>query len=147
MTRSPKNRNRGVGIVMVIAILVILAAISVGMVSMSRTQHISSAQDMESIKAFTSAGSGNEWGLYQAIKNGSCSASSTLDMTADTGFHVTVSCTADTYNEGESAPGTPASVTIYRIDSVACNSSSCPDPSRAGDPYYIERKRQVIATN
>jgi MSHA biogenesis protein MshP len=88
--------------------------------------------------------------LYQAFKGSwtACSgASQTLDLTASTGFRVTVSCDSRTFNEGESAPGTPRVVRIYTIDAVACSSASCPDNSGAIAPNYIERRQQVQASD
>ena len=95
---------------------------------------------------------GTEWGLFQALRNNSCSATATmLDLSADTGFWVSVQCFASTFNEGQTVNAlgalTAQTVTIYRIEATACNSATCPDPTNATSPGYIERKRQVIATN
>ena len=114
---------------------------------------MTAAQDVLSARAWQAARAGNEWGLYKALRgtwNGAaCAAtSSTLDLTADTGFHVTVSCDSTLYNEGESAAGTPRTIRVYSIKAVACPAVACPvvDASVTG-VGYIERSRVVIATD
>lgn len=144
-------RQRGFGAIAAIVVLVILAVLSAAIVSFSSVQQIGSAQDVMSVKAWQAARAGNEWGLYQALKGTwtSCSgASQSLDLTADTGFHVTVSCNSWPYNEGELTPGTAQTVRVYRIKSVACPAATCPatDTTVAG-PGYVERTRVVLVTN
>jgi MSHA biogenesis protein MshP len=144
------NRQKGFGAIAAIVILVILAVLAAAIVSLSTTQQITSAQDVMSAKAWQAARSGNEWGLYKALKTGSCIAApgSTIDLSADTGFHVTVTCDSWTYNEGETVPGTARLVTVYRITAVACPAAACPasNASVAG-VGYVERTRVVLATN
>ncbi len=66
----------------------------------------------------------------------------TLDLHIETGFWVTVTCVMQQYTEGTTT------LRVYRITSVACNSStSCPDNGLAVKPNYIERMREVIATD
>ena len=69
-----------------------------------------------------------------------------MDLTADLGMRVTVSCTSSLYNEGESAPGVPQTVRVYTLDAVACNApTACPDASRSTGPGYVERRLQINA--
>lgn len=149
--------QRGFGAIAAIVVLVILAGLSAAIISISTTQQISAAQDVMSARAWQSARAGNEWGLFQALQGGiwsgnACDAatplSQTLDLTADTGFFVTVSCRSWPYSEGEDAPGTAKTVRIYRITAVACPAAACPvtDATVAG-AGYIERTRVVIATD
>jgi MSHA biogenesis protein MshP len=148
-----RRMQRGFGAIMAIVVVVILAALSAALVTFGNTQQLSSAQDVLSTRAWAAARTGNEWGLHQALRNGgNCPGSTLLNLNADTGFWVTVNCTRFptliAYNEGESVPGTPQTVFIYRIESTACNSAAgCPDNALATSPGYVERKRQVIATN
>jgi MSHA biogenesis protein MshP len=142
--------QRGFGAIMAIVIVVILAALSAALVTFGNTQQLTSAQDLLSARAWAAARAGNEWGLYQALRNNTCNNAgpTLLDLSADTGFWVTVNRLAISSNEGESAPGTAQTVCVFRIESTACNSAAgCPDNARATTPGYIERKRQVIATN
>jgi MSHA biogenesis protein MshP len=150
--KRQRRTQRGFGAIMAIVIVVILAALSAALVTFGNTQQLTSAQDMLSARAWAVARTGNEWGLDQALRNGSCNASTLLNLSADTGFWVTVTCArippGTPYNEGESVPGTPRTIFIYRIESTACNSAAgCPDNALAASPGYVERKRQVIATN
>ena len=120
--------------------------------SIGTTQHLTSAQDVLSARAAQAARAGTEWGLHQAFKGPwtSCSgASQTLDLTAETGFRVTVSCQSTEYSEGETAPGVERKVRIFRISAVACPAASCPsaDPATVAGVGYVERTRTVIATN
>jgi MSHA biogenesis protein MshP len=142
------KRQQGFGAIAAIVILVILAGMSAAIVSIGTTQHITSAQDVLSAKAFQAARAGNEWGLFQALKNNACAASETLDLVSETGFNVTVYCEEKLFNEGESSPGTPQTVTLYEIQAVACPAASCPstDGATVAGLGYVERRRVVIAT-
>ena len=143
--------QRGFGAIMAVVVLVILAALAAAIVRFGSVAQATAAQNLLSARVSQAARAGTEWGLYQAFKGSwtACSASSqTLDLTSSTGFRVTVTCDSRTFNEGETSPGTPRIVRIYTIDAVACNGSvSCPDNSAAAAPNYVERRRQVQASN
>jgi len=154
------SKQHGFGAIAAIVVLVILAALAAAIVSVGTSQHLTSAQDVLSARAWQAARAGNEWGLFLARNNmnwagaaTSCdtaSRSATLDLSADTGFRVTVSCDSWSYNEGED-PGPPVAarqVRIYLITAVACPAAACPvtDATVAG-VGYVERTRTVIATN
>ena len=150
MSRRPHS-ERGFGAFAAVIVLVVLAAMAAAVVRLSSAQQLGTAQDLGAARAAQAARAGVEWGLYQAFKGGwtSCSAASqTLDLTADLGMRVTVSCSSTLYNEGESAPGVPQTVRVYTIDAVACNATAaCPDASRAPGPAYVERRLQIQASN
>ena len=151
MTRQ-RRHQQGFGAIAAIIVLVILAALAAAIVRFGSTAQTTSAQAVLAARALQAARAGTEWGLYQAFKGSwtNCSgASQTLDLTADTGFRVTVSCDWRSFNEGEdpAAPGTPLVVKMYVIDAVACNSTACPDNAKASTPGYVERRRQVQAAN
>ena len=143
--------GHGLGAISVIVVLVGLATMAAAVVRLGQQGASLSAQDVDSARASVAARTGLEWGLYQAFKGSwtTCSgANQTLDLTTDLGFRVTVSCDSTSYKEGESAPGTPRSVRVYTIDAVACNAPvACPDNTRATTPGYVERRRQVQATD
>lgn len=147
--------SRGLGAVAVILVLVVLAVIAAAVVRMGQQSQGQTAQGLQGARATAAARAGVEWGLYQAFKGSwtSCSNSSqTLDLGADGGgLRVTVTCNSQVYNEGESAPGTPATVRMFTIDAVACTSrtatTACPDATAAVTQGYVERWRQVHATN
>ncbi len=148
---SAIKREGGFGAIMAIIVLVVLAALAAAILRFSAVAQSTSAHNLLSARALQAARAGNEWGLYQAFKGSwtACSgASQTLDLSASTGMRVTVSCDSHSFNEGESAPGTPRTVRIYSIDAVACSSTtSCPDNVGATGPHYIERRLQVQASD
>jgi len=146
--RTRATSRRGFGSVAILVVLVMLAALAAAIVRLSATAQSSSALDTLSTRAEQAARAGTEWGLYQAFKGSwtACAgASQTLDLRADMGMVVTVSCTSNTYNEGESSPGVAKVLRVYTIDATACNSTSCPDNARATQKGYVERRRQVQA--
>lgn len=152
--------QRGFGAVAAIVVMVILAALAAAIVSVGSSQQLTSAQDVLSARAWQAARAGNEWGLYltrnnmdwEAAAGTSCDTATrtaTLGLVAATGFNVTVTCESWLYNEGETAPGTPQTVRIYRITAVACPAAACPSAAGAtvASPGYVERTRVVLATN
>lgn len=149
------RHQAGFGAIAAIVILVILASLAAALVKFGYVAQLSSAQDTLTARATSAVRTGNEWGLYQALKGGwaACAGTvQTLDLSADTGFQVTVTCDSTSYNEGESAPGTPRTVRLYSIDAVACNmplaaEPKCPNNGAAASPTYVERRRQVTAAN
>ena len=151
MSTPAQASQRGFGAIAAIVVLVVLAALAAAIVRFGAVAQSGAAQNLLAARALQAARAGTEWGLYQAFKGSwaACSsASQTLDLSASTGFRVTVSCNAVSYNEGETAPGTPRSVRVYTIDAVACNAAgACPDNSAATAPHYVERRRQVQASD
>jgi MSHA biogenesis protein MshP len=143
---SASFAQRGLGAVAAIVVLVVLAVIAAAVVRLSTSQQTGVAQQLQAARAAQAAQAGIEWGLYQALRNSSC-GSSTLDLSADLGMRVSVSCSVFTYNEGESAEGVAQPRRVYTIDATACNSTACPDAARATGPHYVERRRVVSATD
>ena len=156
---NPKQQH-GFGAIAAIVVLILMAALAAAIVSLGATQSTTAAQDVLAAKAWQAARAGNEWGLYQ-IKptiNGNwagattpCSTAAqtkTLDLSAATGFNVTITCTPYPYNEGESSPGVPLVIRAYRIVATACPAPavSCPNNAGAASANYVERTRSVIAT-
>ncbi len=149
-------RTRGFGAVAALVVLVILSVLGAAIARLGWTQQIGGAQDLNSARAQQAANAGAEWGLYQALKGSwtTCaSASQTIDMRASMGVVVTVTCNSATFVEGENGTGDPPTFTnrtlrTYLIDAVACNSTtSCPDNALASGVAYVERRRQVQATD
>ncbi len=141
----------GFGAIAAIVVLVVLASLAAAVVRFGVVAQTTSAQAVLAARALQAARAGTEWGLYQAFKGSwtTCaSASQTLDLTTDTGFRVTVSCTSSVFNEGEVSPGVPRTVRVFTINAVACNgASTCPDNARATTQGYVERRRQVQAAD
>lgn len=153
MNKAPNapKAQQGLGAIAAIALLVLLASAAAALLRMGQSTQLALAQDVQGERASLAARAGIDWGLYQALKGGwsTCAgATQTLDLVADTGMRVTVSCNSTNYNEGEASPGTPQTVRVYTIDAIACNASAtCPDASAAVGAVYVERRRQVQATN
>ena len=157
--KSAREQQRGFGAIMAIIILVVLASLGAGMVTLGTTQQLTEAQGVLAARAFAAARAGLDVGMFRAMSSltpadawKTCSSSPGqsifLDLSATTGFHVAVTCTSLTYNEGQSSPGVPTVVRIFTIQATACNSSSaCPDNVMATSPGYVERVRQVSVTN
>jgi MSHA biogenesis protein MshP len=159
MKLGQRRAQSGFGVIAAIVVLVILSALAAAIVSLSTTQQKTSSQDILSSRAWQAARSGNEWGLFQARNSaswggaGTCDTATrtvTLDLTADTGFFVTVTCSPLTYNEGEVVTAGvlgPQTTRFYTITAVACPVNSCPQASATvATPNYVERTRVVIAT-
>ncbi len=142
---------RGLGAVAVIVVLVLLAAVAAAVVRFGQQGQTMVQQDVQSLRASAAARAGIEWGLFQALKGSwtSCSATSqTLDLAADGGMRVTVSCSSTLYNEGLDSTGANRTVRLFTIDAVACNGGgNCPDATAAVRSGYAEARRQVQATN
>ena len=154
------RREQGFGAIAAIVVLVILASLAAAIVSVSTTQQMTSAQDVQSARAWQAARAGNEWGLYKALDpdtpvdpwktcpNGAGRLSKTLDLFEKTGFYVTVFCESWLYNEGESVPGTPKPVRVFRIEAIACTVNGCPASGAVvASPGYVERRRVGLATD
>jgi MSHA biogenesis protein MshP len=122
--------QQGFAAIAAIFLVVGLAALGAFMVSMSNTQQLTSAQDVQGSRAYWAARAGLEWGVAKA-KASSC-ATSTAISTIDPAFSVTVTCSSAAYTTdvGLNPPTTP---TIYQIKAVAQSSGS------VGGVGYIER--------
>ena len=125
--------QRGFSIVTAIFLLVVLAAMGAFMVTFSTVQHITSAQDVQGVRAYQAARAGIEWGAYKAVRNASCVGSTPLPTLggALAGFTVTVLCTASgPYTEGITA------VNLYLVTSTATQGT-------VGSITYVERQLQT----
>jgi MSHA biogenesis protein MshP len=109
--RLPISRaQRGFAMVTAIFLLVVLAALGAAMLTFSSTQHAGSAMDVQGARAYQAASAGIEWGAYQALRNSSCAASTTIPLGGNLAdFSLVVGCTATTYG----------TLTAYQITSTA----------------------------
>ena len=156
-----RNSQQGLGMISAIVVLVILASLAGAMMTFGTAQQLTTAQDVMSVKAWHAAKLGNEWGLYMALNAGTgwdgstaCVPSGTvgtpgteqtrsIDLVAELGFTVTVTCSATQFNEGEH-PVTlaPNRIVLYTIASTAHNGGVS-----VMSPGYVERRRVVIGTD
>jgi len=160
MSRSLGKRSLGFSLVAAIFLLTILAALGAFIVTVSTSQQLGSALDVQGARAYQAARAGIEWGVYQvqstpaynfsygtpAVAVGSanpnsraCPASPAAFVpTAPTlaGFTVVVVCSANP--DGFGGP------TVYQITSTACNQpvgGACSNSAPGSN--YVERQLQV----
>ena len=151
MLRLPAaRRGRGLGVIAALLVLVMLSTLAAAIVRLTWTQQTTLAQDIDSARAFQAAYAGTQWGMYQALRGSwtACAgATQTLDLRSTMGVRVTVTCSSDSYNEGELADGSgnpqTQTVRLYTITATACNgaAASCPDNASVTRPNYVERVR------
>jgi len=145
------KRQRGFGVIAAIAVLVILSSIAGAMVYFSANQSMAVALDVMSAKAWQAVRAGNEWGLHAALKGAwsSCSgATQTIDLQAEAGVNVTVTCNSSLFQEGQDAAGVSKLLRVYEIRAVACPAATCPATDASATSLgYVERTRVVIATS
>lgn len=126
----------GFALVSAIFLLVVLALLATMMVSLSSTQQIGQVRDVLGSRAYFAARAGIEWGLYQALRNGSCTASSTLPALAGSaqGFAVQVGCVASgPFDEG----GT--TVWVYKLTATATQGTP-------GAHDYVDRQLMSVVS-
>jgi MSHA biogenesis protein MshP len=142
---------RGLGAVAAIAIVVLLALLAATVVRMGWSSHTTQAQALLAARANQAARAGVEWGLHQLLKGGwaGCSPAhnQTLDLGAELGMRVAVSCSVSTYNEGADELGQPLTVRVYQLEALACSAASCPDNAAATGAQYVERLRRVTVSD
>lgn len=130
MSTTCPDRQRGFGVIAAIVILVILAGLAGFIVSISTTQSITFAQDVQGARAYQAARAGVEWGIAKWLAAApDCTTGTTPVGTAgsfDGGFSVSVQRTH--------MPGTPSFCTI---ESTATTGS----PGSIG---YIERQLRAV---
>jgi MSHA biogenesis protein MshP len=122
-----------------IFILVVLTALGAFILSVSTSQQVGSALDVQGVRVYEAARAGVEWGLHRQLRGGSCVASTSFAPVAPTlsAYTVTVRCVA--------TPGTNGGPTTYQVQSTACSQPSggaCPNTVNPG-ANYIERRLDV----
>lgn len=117
---------RGFALPSAIFLLVVLALLGAFMVSLSTSQSMTSAQDVQGAKAYRAARAGIERALFSlqppATTCGAVPASLTID-----GFSVVIGCTAATHDEDG------VSKYIFRVTATATAGGSI------GNIAYVER--------
>lgn len=139
-------KARGFALVSAIFILVVLAALGAFMLSVSSSQQIGSALDVQGVRAYQAARAGIEWGLYRQLRENYCAGGVQTNSfqpgaAAFAGFTVTVVCTPTADPGGFGGP------TVYRLEATACNQpdgvpAACPNTNNPGQ-FYVERRLDV----
>ncbi len=121
-----------------IFLLVVLVSLGAAIVSVSTTQSVTSAQDLQGSRAYHAARAGIEWGIFQIMDPAGALAlpacPGNISMAIE-GFTVTVQCAT---NGGPfSEAGGLRSIQVYRLTSTATSGSG------VGALNYVERQVQV----
>jgi MSHA biogenesis protein MshP len=114
--RPCEGRTHGFAILSAVFLLIVLALLGAMIVNLSAAQQVGSARDLLGSRAYFAARAGIDWGVYQALRTGSCAAASTLPALAGSaqGFLVQVGCAASgPFDEGG------VMVMVYKITSTA----------------------------
>lgn len=141
-SRRPR-REAGVGLVTAIFLLVVLAGLGVAMVGVFNAQQASSSLDLQGARAYQAARAGLEWGLFQQMRNGSCSADARFPMPAGStlaGFTVVVSCTQAGSVPADGSPNLARYLVTATACSIADSQGGC---SPSNNPDYAMRRLEA----
>lgn len=135
---------RGFALASAIFLLVILALLGAFMLNVSNTQHLTSAQDVQGVRAYRAARMGLEWAAAQlcgpaagcTAPLAACPAIPASLDTAPDGFPVAVTCAMNTYNEAGPAGDIPRRV--FWVTSTASNGAA------VGSISHVERSLNAI---
>ncbi|MCC2954698.1 MSHA biogenesis protein MshP [Massilia sp. IC2-477] len=137
-------RQSGFAYIAAVVLLIVVALVCVALLRLSGTQQNTVNSALLGARAGLAARGGIEWGFFQ-LRNGACNGETTLnDFVADSGFRVTVTCTSNSFNEGEDSAGNRLEKRMVQLEAVACNGGGpCPDRTAANvtRPDYVERRR------
>lgn len=143
-----RRRSGGFTIVAAIFLLVVLAGLGAFAVTVSTTQQVGSALDIQGARAYQAARAGIEWGLYKVVRESMTCATApavttnsfTMPSTSETLSRFTVTVVCSSYSDSYSGP------TVYRIQSTACilqEPGACPNTTSTRDSGYVERRLEV----
>lgn len=93
-------RQSGFSLIAAIFLLVVVAALVVYVANISVVQQTTLLYGVQGARASQAARSGIQWGVYRAIVDGSCVASSSFTNAAFAGFNIEVQCSRTTHDEG-----------------------------------------------
>ena len=141
---------RGFAMVSALFILVVLAVLGVAVANISVRQHMGSANELNTARAYQAARAGLEWGAFSVLIPAppaapavdvppACFAINNMALTGDlAGFVVSVECA----RTGPLADG-GSSRTFYQLQATACNApaaGSCAVAPVNPNENYVERR-------
>ena len=134
-SRVRRPAQRGFAIMAAVFLLVVLSLLAAMIVALSSTQQVGQARDLLGARAYFAARTGIEWGVYQALRNSSCSAATNLPALGGSagGFAVSVTCSTQPFDEGGNA------VVVYTIASTATQGTP-------GALDFVERQLQAVVS-
>ena len=128
--------QRGFALASAIFLIVILFLLSAYLVGFRVYQDSAQSLDTLGTRAYAAARAGAEWGAYNALRNDTCAATTSLTLGGTlSAFVVTVTCTRTTHNEAG------ATINVDTIVANGCNqpaAGNCPNASPGA--YYVERQ-------
>ncbi len=122
-----RSCGRGFALVPALFLVVVLGALALVAIRVGTGQQHAVTMGLLQARAMAAARTGVEWGAYRAL-NGSCAASTTLNLTeaALNGYVVVVRCGSTTFANGA------ATSHSYTINSTATSGTY-------GQPMYVRR--------
>ncbi|MCP4490771.1 MAG: pilus assembly protein MshP [Gammaproteobacteria bacterium] len=131
-------RQAGFTLVTALFLLVVVALLSVYMINFSAVQHTTLVYGLQGARAMQAARTGLEWGIYRAIRDNSCEATTPLSTTSGDvqfdKFDIEVECTASQHLEGTT-----------EIDTFQLTSSA--KVGTFGSLDYVFRSLQATVSN
>ena len=124
--RRPSRAHGGFATIVALFLLVVLAALGAFMVSISTSQQVGSAQDIQGTRAYWAARAGLEWGIGSLTASPGACPTPPAPFTVE-GFTLSVSCSSASFDEG----GTPR--VVYSLTSRASLGGA------AGSLAFVER--------
>lgn len=132
--------QRGFAIVSAIFLLVVLAALGGFIATVTTTQHVGSALDVQGAQVYHAARAGTEWGLQQAVNAATCNATSSFAYGVGN-ISLTVNCL-------QTVPDEAGAGALFTITATACTPGNTVAPFCPGDAAnasYVERRVTVLA--
>jgi MSHA biogenesis protein MshP len=141
-------RTVGFAYIAAIVFLVVLAGFALAALRLSGSAQVTVDQAVLGARAGQAARAGLEWAFFRLKTPGAnCDAvvNNQPDFSGDTGYRVAVTCTMQTYQEGQTSTGASLAKNIFQLTATACNGATCPstDNATVAGPDYIERKRSA----
>ena len=125
--RGGGKRSRGFTLVSAIFLMVVLVILGASLVTLGSVQHITTAQQLQSVRAYYAAKAGAEWAAKRAGSAGDCTAAPTFVLD---NFSLAVSCTSANHDLN-------GALTPYYVVSVTATSGSY------GGTDYVSRRVQA----
>ena len=130
------QRQHGFAAISAIFLIVVVGALGAVMLTVSNTQQLTSAKDVQGTRAYWAAQGGLEWAIASVVVSPPADAATTSLVVCPTsprperldGFALVVSCTALTYVEAD------GNVNILQLTSIASTPGNTP-----GSLGYVER--------
>jgi MSHA biogenesis protein MshP len=128
-----KTRQTGFSLIAAIFLLVVVAGLVVFIVNIRAVQQTTLLYGVQGARANQAARSGIEWGIHQAIVNGSCVASTSFNNAAFAGFNIEVLCGQTTHVEGGST------IDTFSLTAIASSGSF-------GSLDFVQRRIQAAVS-